>query len=101
MRNYYKIFKVRNDDIYFLKHGGKVVFDEWLKAKNGKVYDGSNKHYYEQGFHLFRSFNLAEKYLMRYKSIIDKTILTVNAKGISVKPTNKDVLLAKQIKVKQ
>lgn len=96
----YKIFRVKNKTVYFVKHGGAVEFDIWLKAVKKPVYDGSDKRYYHSGFHIFKTYDQAQKYLSLFrKHRRDKIILPVYAIRVSKKLTNPDVFLADKIKV--
>jgi hypothetical protein len=104
MRNYnqtiyYKIFKIKEGHLRFIKHGGEVKMGKWLSSKSGMVYDGSDRRLYKAGFHVFLSLEVANRYLRKYKDIRDKVIIPVKVRGIGRKPTNTEVFLANKLKV--
>lgn len=98
----WKAFRVNSKgELLFLFHGlngsRKVKRGEWLEANQKMVTDGSGSTEYLSGFHVF----LTEEEIPHWKkrTRLPSTVLEVEVKRVKKKWSNKNIGVAKYLKV--
>lgn len=99
-----KAFRYHKDKKpHYLFHGNKgsttVILDQWIKADEKQVRDGSGKTFYNSGFHAFTN----EKSLLEWKKTTKHSHVIVNVRVKSTRQKyhsrHKGVVLAKWLYV--
>ena len=99
---YYKIVEYKNGQIKPLFHGRKkpLVYNKWLQADIKQVRDGNKGKWYISGWHIFKSYEIAEKFFYsRFRIHKNRTIVKCHARNLRPKAHSKaDIYLAEKIR---
>jgi len=104
MTTWYKIVEKHPDGFKTLFHGNNgsrlLETDVWLEANIKTVIDGSGGKRYLSGWHVLKNHQDAVDFLKKFRKRKELLyIVPCKAKNIRVKPSNKIVFLAQQIKI--
>lgn len=103
VHRHWRLFEWKNDSLLTLFHGveGSRTLPRgvWLWANPRMVHDGSpGSCVYLSGFHVFRTREGLE-YLERFRKPRTLVGVEVEVKGLRVKPTNSEILLAEWMRI--
>lgn len=98
----YKIFNCKNKSPFFIYRSlhktRQVPIDTWLIAEKKRGRDG-NGLYYETGFHVFPTLAALITAANGFRNLQNKVVVTVEFRGIFLKPTKSVAVLAKKLRL--